>query len=232
VVKFWWQNTGLYLPIILAALLWRTPTFAKLLAGSGLIVFAAANTFAFAPWIWDNYKLFVYWFLWSLPAVGWLAAQGLGSRRVWLMVPTILLVLLHLQTGMIDLAKTLLPTAQTWGEWDTGTLAFAQALRALTPRDAIILTAPYHNTPAALSGRRVYLGFSGHVWSHGGNPFAREAAIAKFYQGELVTLPEINVHYVVVGPVEQRQFPSLKIRPDWQLIHQQGPYRLYKLPEL
>jgi hypothetical protein len=229
-VWFWLQNTGLYLPLIVGALLWRAPRPAKLFAIAGLIIFAVANIFAFAPWAWDNYKLLIYWLMFSLPLVGWLAAQGLASRRIWIVAPTLLLIILHAQTGLIDLIKTALPTAQTWIDWDNDAIAFANHIQAITPRQAVIVTAPYHNNPVALSGRRAYLGFSGHVWSHGGNPFEREPAIAQFYNNTLATLPDIKADYVVVGPVERRDFTTLTIRPEWVLAATAGPYELYQVP--
>jgi hypothetical protein len=46
-------------------------------------------------------------------------------------------------------------------------LARARALREHTPPGAVIACAPRHAAFAALSGRRLFYGYEGTLWSHG-----------------------------------------------------------------
>jgi hypothetical protein len=59
-------------------------------------------------------------------------------------------------------------------------VAMARQARQKLPPDAIVAGAPTHSSPAALMGRRWFLGFTGHLWSHGIDPSTRENALRRF----------------------------------------------------
>src|SRR2546430_8279609 len=69
---FWIKNTGLFIPLLLVALL--SPLAlrgrARLLIAPFSLVFLIANLVKFQPWDWDNSKLLVFWYLASAVAVG------------------------------------------------------------------------------------------------------------------------------------------------------------------
>lgn len=227
---YWLKNTGLLLPVTLLGFFLPAPRQLKILSAAALIIFAVANTWLFAPWAWDNFKLFVYFFIFSLPLVAWVSTRALKQTN-WILKPLIVLVIAaHLLSAGLDLWKLTLPTAATWGEWDNEAIRAAQKITETTPVNATILTAPIHNSPVALTGRRSYLGFAAHVWSHGAYPWHREDALKPFYEGQLTTLPETTADYILVGPVERSKYPNLVIRPGWKLITQSGSYQLYSLP--
>lgn len=227
-VWYWIKNTGLVLPAAVVALLMPADRRLKLVALSGLAIFVIANLFLFAPWAWDNSKLLIFWLLLTLPLVAHLAVTTMRRSRIILVI-VILLIAAHGVSGAIDLVKTGLPTATTWGEWDADSIAMAKEIQRVTPPGSVVVTAPYHNTPVALAGRRMYLGFPGHVWSHGGSHWEREAAVQPFYEGQS-ELPETPVHFAVVGPVERQRYPNLTIRPDWILVAETSQQQLYRLP--
>lgn len=226
---FWFQNTGLILPVTLMGLFLPAPRILKLLSLAALIIFTLANLFAFAPWAWDNIKLLIFWFMFSLPLVAW-TTVWLWPRIHWLTKVTIgVVVVLHGLTGAIDLWKIALPTAPVWSEWSKEDQEIAELIRGHTKSDESVLTGPYHNNPVALTGRAVYLGFPGHVWSHGYNPWQREQAIEPFLSGALSSLPEYSPDYVLIGPAERDKFSSILIRPEWRLVVERGNYSLYRI---
>ena len=47
----------------------------------------------------------------------------------------------------------------------------------------MILHAPTYNDPVYLTGRRTFLGYPGHVWSHGIDYGPREAELKRIYMG-------------------------------------------------
>lgn len=225
---FWFKNTGLLLPLIAAGFFLPKQRIAKTLATAGLVVFVTANLYIFAPWAWDNFKLLIFWLLLCLP----LAASFLAyawQRGVIGKVVVSLIVIIQCFTGALDLMKNALPTAPAWVEWDSDGINMATRIREIIPPGQAVVTAPYHNNPVALAGRPVYLGFSAHVWSHGGSPWQREQALPEFYQGRLTQLPEHQPSYVLVGPVERQQYPQLVIAPTWQLLAQNQQYQLYRV---
>lgn len=228
---YWFINTGLLIPAAIAGLFLKFSKTVKALAVSGLLIFVVANLYLFAPWAWDNFKLFVYFLVFILPLVSLVALKllthprlGLGGRAA-----VAVLVGLHMLAAGLDIWKLALPTAREWQEWDKPGIAFAEAVQEKTKAGERVLTAANHNSPIVLAGRPRYLGFAAHVWSHGGDPWQREAAIKDFYEGKIDRLPDLQPDYAVVSPQERGSFPNLVIRPQWKLVTQVGDYALYRL---
>lgn len=228
---YWFQNTGLLIPTIaLGVFLPSTPNKLKGLAGAGMVLFVAANIWLFAPWAWDNFKLIVYFFIFSLPLVAWLADTALRKIKAIAMHAMIwLLLIAHMLSAGVDIFKLTLPTATAWGEWDANAVEAAGMIQQVTKPHDVILTAPIHNSPVALAGRPAYLGFAAHVWSHGYNPWTREKAIGPYYQGTIAQLPEGTPNYVLVGPAEQSKYRSIDVRSNWQLVGKTPAYALYHI---
>ncbi|HKQ53157.1 MAG TPA: hypothetical protein VJT74_12360, partial [Pyrinomonadaceae bacterium] len=80
VLRFWFKNTGLLIPLTVAALLWRergvggasrplVPRPLLLFYLPFTLCFIVPNLIKLAPWVWDNIKVIYYWFLASVPLV-------------------------------------------------------------------------------------------------------------------------------------------------------------------
>ncbi len=84
-VVFWFKNTGLFIPLIFAAILFK---FDGYLVSKRLLLFYLPFTLCFiipnfvkmAPWIWDNIKVLYYWWLASAPVVALLLAKLWRAR--------------------------------------------------------------------------------------------------------------------------------------------------------
>lgn len=228
-ILYWFQNTGLLIPLSIIALFLRTPrpTKALIIAGSGL--FILANTFLFAPWAWDNFKLFVFWLIFVLPSIGYIASNALHTPR-YIVVPILActLLIMHMLSAGLDIWKLALPTARTWGEWTQEGLEIATIIQDKVPANASIATAPVHNSPATLAGRTLILGYAAHVWSHGALPWNREAELKEYFEGKRTSIEGISPAYILIGPQEKSAYPNLVIQPTWQQIATHGPYTLLR----
>ncbi len=227
-ILYWIQNTGIYIPLSIAGLFLKAPKEAKALALAGTFLFILADTFLFAPWAWDNFKLFVFWFIFILPIVSWFFAEGLKKHSPTIgKIFVIILIFTHTFAGILDVYKLAMPTARTWQEWDSNGIKIAQAIQKIVPPSAPVLTAPAHNSPAILAGRTIFLGYPAHIWSHGGLPWEREKAIKNYFAGNGITIDGIEPRYILVGPQERSLTPSLVIRPLWIPLATYGAYTLY-----
>ena len=238
VVLFWLLNTGVLIPLLLAGVLWPStpplvPPRLRAYYLPFLLCFIVPNVLRLAPWVWDNIKVLVYWFIASVPVVALVLARLLEARR-WRAILAVALLITLISAGALDVWRVA-SGAFAVRVYDSEGLTFARLVADRTPVGALIVHAPTHNHPIALSGRRSFMGYPGHVWSHGLNPGAREADIRRVYAGGAEAEQVLRTHhidYVVVGPHERRLQTAAE--PDFSrypLIVDTGRYRLYRIED-
>ncbi|HSX25181.1 MAG TPA: hypothetical protein VLG69_04415, partial [Candidatus Andersenbacteria bacterium] len=226
---FWIQNTGILIPASIIVLFTKLSKTTKGLTIAATFLFIISNLFLFAPWAWDNFKILIFWLLFALPSIAWLFI------KLWKMGPSmylrpilVIILIIQLGSGLLDIWKFSLPTVTLWQDWDRAGVIFAQYISLAVPPQTAIATASVHNSPVALSGKLLFLGFTGHVWSHGILPWTREADVKAFFEGTSPAISNQIPHYIVVGPQELSAFPHLILQPQWEKIAQYGPYSLFR----
>jgi hypothetical protein len=208
-VVFWLRNTGLFIPLLLAAFVWRRGG-ERLVPGRlarfyvpFALCFVVPNLLQLSPWIWDNIKFLVYWFVASTPIVALLIAHLWRRRGAGRAAATVALVLLTLAGGL-DVWRVV-SRAETYIIFDTAAVEFGDRMREATPPRALVLHVPTYRSPVYLAGRRSLLGYPGHIWSQGLEAGTRAADISRMYVGG-PDAPELmrsyGVDYVMYGPEE------------------------------
>lgn len=229
-LRFWLDNAGFFFPLVILGLTrprsiqapaWIAAPFAGL--------FLLANLFRLSPWIWDNMKFLA-------PAHAGLAPfAALALARVWDhsragKAGALLAFVIATLSGGLDVAKL----AAAGGEFrifDRNDLAFAVKVREATSPDTVILTAPTHNHPVLLSGRREFLGYEGHLWSQGLEYAERKEVAAALFKGEgqdetSLDLPRIGA--VAVTPAEGSLIGDQSLLAGLPSLVD-SPYRLLKV---
>ncbi|HYP27586.1 MAG TPA: hypothetical protein VE262_12785 [Blastocatellia bacterium] len=235
---FWLKNTGLFIPLLVTAAFWKN---GGRLVERKLLLFYLPFTLCFlvpnlvrlAPWVWDNIKVLIYWFVASSPLVALLVAR-LWRRGAWpRRAATLLLITLTL-AGSLDVWRVL-SRAQEYMIFDREGIIFAEMIRRTAPPRAVILHATIPNHPVHLSGGRSLMGYPGHVWSHGIDYRDRAADIRRIYNGEPSAeglLAFYHIEYVVVSPLEAAEMPvSEEFFERFAKVGETGEYRLYKIAE-
>ena len=233
---FWLKNTGLLIPLLVAALLWKREDY---LVPRNLLLFYLPFTLCFilpnllklAPWIWDNIKVLFYWWIASAPIVALLLAK-LWEGTKWNRVLAGSLFALLTLAGALDILPLLTAQAE-YQEFDRDGVAFAEMIKQRTAPNATILHAPIHNTPIFLTGRRSLMGYPGHIWTHGLEFGPREADIKRIYSGAPEAenlLAKYNVDYVVLDPQEHSVMPvNGAFFTRYPEVIKIGEYHLYKI---
>lgn len=233
---FWLKNTGLFIPLLCAAIFWKN---GKRLVRRKLLLFYLPFTLCFlipnlvklAPWIWDNIKVMIYWYVASVPLVALLVAR-LWRRGAWPRRAATLLILLMTLAGSLDVWRAL-SGALEYQVFDRTGIAFAEMVRRTTPPRALILHAPIHNHPVNLSGGRSFMGYPGHIWTHGIDYTERAADIRRIYNGELSAeglLDFYRIDYIVLSPLEAAEMPVQEsFFERFTKVGETGEYRLYKI---
>ncbi|MDT4952060.1 MAG: hypothetical protein QOJ02_198 [Acidobacteriota bacterium] len=244
---FWFKNTGLFIPLIFAALLWRPGGQAddgKYLVPRRVLYFYLPFTLCFivpnliklAPWVWDNIKVIFYWFIASVPLVALLLARLLRERLMLRAAAVALLLTLTL-SGALDV-WSVASRAEQFSIFDEDGVAFAEIVKEKTGARATVLHAPTFDTPIFLTGRRSVMGYPGHIASHGIKYEDRFRDIMRIYAGAPdaeALMAKYGVEYVVVGPHErkvmgqQRTFVNDQFFMRYPLAGEKGEYRLYKV---
>ena len=236
VAWFWFKNTGLFIPLLVIALVWKPDDY---LVPRKLLLFYLPFTLAFfvpnfvklAPWVWDNIKMLFYWWIVSAPIVALLLAR-LWEQQVGQKVLAASLFGMMTLAGALDIFPLLMQQGQ-YGEFDRDGVAFAETIKQQTPPSATILHAPIHNTPVYLTGRKSIMGYPGHIWTHGLEFGPREQEIKQIYSGSsnaAALLAKYGVDYVVIGPHEfSTESPNSAFFAAYPEVANVGDYHLYKV---
>src|SRR5215213_5720291 len=181
-VYFWFKNTGVFIPLLLAAVLIKNgsyivPRRLLLFYLPFTLCFVVPNFVKMAPWIWDNIKVLYYWWLASAPIVALLLAKLWQQGRIRRIIAAVLFVCVTL-AGTLDVAGIALRSIK-YQVFDADGLRFAELIKAQTAPRSLIIHAPVHNTPVFLTGRRSLMGYPGHIWTHGLQFVQREGEIRR-----------------------------------------------------
>jgi hypothetical protein len=218
---FWFKNTGLFIPLLVAALLMPDriiPARLRRFFLPFLVFLILPNLVRLAPRLWDNNKVLIYWYVASVPLVALLLARMWEWGRVPRLCALALVGSLGF-SGVLD-AWRVASGVSTETVFDAAAVAFADMLRHRTDAGVLIVRAPTVNHPVLLAGRRSLVGYPSRVRSHGLDTKEREAQIACIYSGcedAHQILARHHVDFLVVGPPERetlhvnesfvRQFP-------------------------
>lgn len=233
---FWFKNTGLFMPLTIAALFWRGKDYLiskKLLMFylPFMLCFIVPNVMKMAPWIWDNIKVIFYWWLASAPLVALLLAR-LWREGTWQRVVALLLFVSITLAGALDVASITLGSNK-YQVFDRNGISFAEIVKSQTEPRALIVHAPVHNSPVFLTGRRSLMGYPGHIWTHGLEFSQRESEIKRIYAGAPDAdrlLQHYGIEYAVISPHERNVMSvNEQFFSRFPKVGEVGEYRLYKI---
>src|SRR3989344_2712045 len=185
ILWFWLKNLGLFAPVLAVSVVWlfKKNRHFFFLYLPALFIFLISNIFVFQPWEFDNSKLLVYWFFASTIVVAYFLNEEFFSETVFKRIFGAILVFLMVFSGGLDIFRTFTPVT-FYQIFSKKELEISTAVKKLTEKDSIFVTAPVHNHPIpALTGRATLVGFHGWLWSHGTDYTPRAGDVERIYQG-------------------------------------------------
>jgi hypothetical protein len=206
---FWFINTGIFIPLLIAAMIWKwkeriVPLKLALFILPFMLWFIIPNLMKLAPWVWDNIKVLVYWYIASVPLVAMLLAKLWRSGKLLRALSVVFIISLTL-SGSLDIWRVVTKASEQQ-VYEPGAVKFAEFIKETTPPRALILHKPTYNNVVLLSGRRSLMGYDGHLWSHGLDYGERLRDVEAIYAGAPNAdeiLKRNKIEYVVVGPFER-----------------------------
>jgi hypothetical protein len=235
---FWLRNFGFFLPASLALLIYLlipakplardARQRIRLLFFPSAAVFLACSVIKFAPWEWDNTKLF----FWAYLVIMFCLWEAFFTKwHPLLRVPVIFGLFF---SGFISLVGGIFANPEGYGigrasEWQQ----VADATRSF-PANTVFATYPTYNHPVLVNGHRVVMGFPGHLWSHGLNYRPVEVKMTDLMNSETGwqdLAKELGVDYLFWGPFEATNYPDSQ--KGWEKtcpLVAEGPWgRIYDL---
>jgi hypothetical protein len=185
--------------------------------------------------VWDNIKVLLYWWVASAPLVALVLVRLWRRGGAW-RAAALVLLLMQTAAGGLDVWRAASGAVER-RSFDPAGVAFAEVIKNETGPRSLILHAPTYNDPVYLTGRRTYLGYPGHVWSHGIDYTLREAELKRIYSGSAdapALLERAGIEYVVVGPLEREELRKHGLNVNesfferYRKVGEAGGYRLYK----
>lgn len=168
--EMWLHNAPLFIAsIILLLCIAQKRSFAAALA----ILFFAANMVKLSVWEWDQIKFFCALYLLTLAL--W-STQSSKSARRWQFA-----LLLAMIPSVFECIQTLADYKKN-EIYPKELVAAAYNVRLKTEANAIILAAPNHNSPVTLTGRKLFSGYDGTLYSHALNYQKRNELVSNLEQ--------------------------------------------------
>jgi hypothetical protein len=241
--QFWLTNFGLWvlLSLVLVGLCgWRAwkagwrwgtkPPADVVFVLSAVVIFAIGYFVQTAPWDWDNLKLMVWGYFLILP---FLWSDLIGR---WAFPERAVTCVALFASGFVTLLGGLAAGHPGFGLIDRARLdAIGAAVRSL-PVEARFAAYPTYNHPLLLQGRKVVLGYPGHLWTEGfdyDNPNKQLTALMRGAPNWQQAAKALGVRYIFWGRDETANYQGSK-RPwettarriasgDWGAIYDLAP---------
>lgn len=203
---FWLRNFGLYLLLGAALVVVAAVRRSRELLGVALpaaMAFVGCVLVSFAVWPWDNTKLLLWAWLAVAPGIWTVFLAPLpGIARA-----AVCVVLFF--SGAVSLVGGL----DGRHGYRLADIAEVQAIDAAIrplPADARFAAAPEYAHPLLLLGRRVAVGYDGHLWSHGLDYRGKMDDLTALMDGEpgwREAAARLDADYLFWGPMEEERYP-------------------------
>ncbi len=217
---FWLVNFGLMLPLVIGLvglLIWRmaqpneegkrsfalTPAVA--FVGPATALFLFAFFIKTAPWGWDNTKLFIWSYFIVLPFL-WR-----DLLAAWPVVVRYALCFLLFASGFVCLIGGLNPGSPGFDIANRLDLANIAAAVKKIPIKERFAAFPTFNHPLLLDGRKLVLGYPGHLWTQGFDYAPIEQKLKTLMLGAPDWREQaraLQARYLFWGEEEKRAYPS------------------------
>ena len=216
--QFWLPNFGFWVPLVLALVAlcgWRIwkgkwrwgerPPADIAFVLAAVVIFAFGYFVQTAPWDWDNLKLMVWGYFLILP---FLWSDIIGR---WPFPERAATCLLLFGSGFITLLGGLSAGHPGFGLIERARLDhIGTALRPL-PIEARFATYPTYNHPVLLQGRKVVLGYPGHLWTEGFDSGKANDQLTALMNGSAnwrEAAKALGVRYIFWGQDERNNYKS------------------------
>ena len=218
IFQFWFENFGVFIPLTLCLLavccwrLWKSgidwneklpEKIAFLLPA--IAIFISGLLFKFAPWEWDNLKLMIWAYFLVLPFL-W---TDLIAR--WPLEARVAVCIALFASGFVTLFGGLAAGRTGFGFANRAEVDGVGAAIQKIPVEARFAAYPLYNHPLLLQGRKVVMGYPGHLWTQGFEYAGTENQLHQLMQGAAnwrQIARGLRARYLFWGREEKTNYPT------------------------
>jgi hypothetical protein len=202
---YWLKNLGPWLVLMVLAMVedYRAKNWQRLVpTGLAFLLFALFAHLILAPWDWDNIKLILWCYVFGLLAI---QDYVWNKRPAWFQAAAFAVFCVP---GLLLFVHSL-PASTRGTTWaNDRDLNKATVLLKNQNVNQGLLVGPEFDHPALLLGYKLYMGYPGHVWSHGYSYGDREGLLNRYFDGEadgVSGLPKDQFGLIYQSPLEKRR---------------------------
>ena len=170
-------------------------------------IFVVAVLVKLAPWEWDNLKIMIWAYFLVLPFL-W---KDLIAKQPFLVRVALCLALFG--SGFVSLFGGLAAGKPGYAFADRGEIDFVGVALRRLPVEARFAAFPIYNHPLLLQGRKVVMGYPGHLWTQGFDYTDTNSKLSSLMQGEgdwAATAKQLGVRYIFWGREEIMNYSGSK----------------------
>lgn len=235
ILVFYIKNFGVSLLLVPAFIVLgiKNKLKAAYIALIGLIWFILPSIYRFQPWEFDNIKLFIYWYLTSIPLIAYYFSKLILSKKNLAFGLAILLLIAATFSGGLDVFRLLSSSGTKHEVYSTQAKEVGEFIKNNTDTNAIFLAVDKFDNPAVvLAGRKVLLGFHGWLWTYGINYSSREIDVSKMLAGQtdLQTFKNYGItHVIFFSDPTDYLINKQYFYNNFKLIYNQDGYEIFTL---
>src|SRR5882724_5364822 len=216
--QFWLPNFGLWIPLALVLVglcgwrIWKAgwrwgnrPPADIAFVLPAIVIFIVGYFVKTAPWDWDNLKLMVWGYFLILP---FLWSDIIGR---WAFPERAAMCIALFGSGFVTLLGGLSAGHPGFGLIERAKLDNTGAALRPLPVEARFAAYPTYNHPVLLQGRKVVLGYPGHLWTEGFNSGDANNRLTALMNGAAnwrEAAKALGVRYIFWGQDEKTNYQS------------------------
>ncbi|MBI4157954.1 hypothetical protein HY502_03845 [Candidatus Woesebacteria bacterium] len=236
---FWITNFGL-VPILSFIAIFKKgliSTKVRQVLGPLFLMVFLAHIVIFQPYSWDNNRFILYPYLAMSIFSSFVFVRIIQNANKGLRIFGLAFLGMSILSGFLVVYYDPQISSHLYSRED---FELAEFVNKETDRSYNFLTSQSHNHPvASLAGRKVVLGYEGYLWTHGVEDLEKKYQDIKTiysYEDQSPWLLHLyNVGYVVFGPSEKEEFPSLQEEEfikRYSLIYNSDNYKIFDTRDL
>ncbi|KKP23264.1 MAG: hypothetical protein UR11_C0001G0238 [Candidatus Woesebacteria bacterium GW2011_GWC1_30_29] len=235
--KLFFYLTNFGIPFLFGSIISVMLFFKKIFKNRNIIlvnvfIIFLANIIIFQPYVWDNSRFVLYPYIMISILASYLIIKLIESKIIVVKILGYCFLFLSVVTGILI---SINDPRMLGGIFKRNDLIIAEEIREISRPNEIFLTARNsNNIITALSGRKIFLGFGGYLWTHGiTDTTDKEMAILAIFDardGYKELIKKFGINYIYISGWERREYliNEEKLRFDYPVVYDKNGILILK----